>query len=47
MIQLIAEESNRTLIEKFLAENTIIGRETELSAIRADFKRFKKLHSHK
>jgi len=47
MIQLIAEESNRTLIEKFLAENTIIGHETELSAIRADFKRFKKLHSHK
>ena len=44
-VQLITKESDRQIIEAFLTEHSIEGRECDLLAINTEFKRFKKLHS--
>ena len=43
-VQLITKETDRSLIEAFLTEHTIAGRESNLLAINTEFKRFKKFH---
>jgi len=43
-MQLITKETDRSIIEAFLTEHTIAGRESNLLAINTEFKRFKKLH---
>lgn len=43
-VRLITKESDRQIVEAFLTEHSIAGRESNLLVINTEFKRFKKLH---
>lgn len=44
-VRLITKETDRQIIEAFLTEHSIAGRESNMLAINSEFKRFKKLHT--